>query len=167
MKRILALLLSLIMVLSLVACGGKEANEPVADVTESKVEAAPITEAPEVVPATDDTTEAPTEDSAEDSADGLPFKTGIVFGDGVVTLDQLKEFKNWIKGLSPKPNHDEMVAQMGVNPYPSNLDMWKEGEQAVYYWTDGKDFVTVTLKPTDDGSGWTYKAISWTSGVNG
>ena len=59
-----------------------------------------------------------------------------------------------------------MVAQMGADPRPGNLNMWKEGEQIVYSWTDGKDFVTITLIPTEDGSSWTYKAVSWTGGVN-
>ena len=109
--------------------------------------------------------EQPDETPDETSAPDLPFETGIVFGDGMVTLQQLKDFKAWIWDLS-KPTHEEMVAQMGVNPRPGNLNMWKEGEQIVYSWTDGKDFVTVTLKPTEDGSSWVYKAVSWTGGVN-
>lgn len=120
------------------------------------------TETPTEAP-TEATTETPTEATTVD----LPFETGIIFGDGVVTLQQLKDFKKWINDVSSAPTHEEMIAQMGVNPHPSNLKMWKEGEQVVYYWTDGKDFVTVTLKPTEDGSSWKYKAVSWTGGVNG
>lgn len=111
--------------------------------------------------------EAPAEEPAEAPAADLPFDSGITLGDGMVTLQQLKDFKAWLGDQSPKPNHEGMVAQMGVDPRPSNLNMWKEGEQIVYCWTDGKDFVTVTLIPTEDGSSWTYKAISWTGGVNG
>ena len=79
-------------------------------------------EAPAEAPA-EEPTEAPTEAPAAD----LPFDPGITLGDGVVTLQQLKDFKAWLGDQSPKPNHEGMVAQMGVDPRPSNLKLWKEG----------------------------------------
>ena len=105
----------------------------------------------------------------------LPFETGIEYGDGVVELQQLKDFKNWLDSVNSyendyyKPTHEEMVEQMGVNPYPSRPEKWVESEKTAYYWTtpDNKDFVTITVQPAEDGSGWIYHAISWTSGVNG
>ena len=105
----------------------------------------------------------------------LPFETGIEFGDGVVSLQELKDFKNWLDSVNSyendyyKPTHEEMVEQMGVNPYPSRPEKWVDSEKMAYYWTtpDNKDFVTITVQPAEDGSGWIYHAISWTSGVNG
>lgn len=67
MKKIIAMLLCLLMVLSLVACGAKE--EPAAD---SKAPEAPAAEGP----AEDTKAEEPAEESS-DAAEGEPYKVGF------------------------------------------------------------------------------------------
>ena len=103
----------------------------------------------------------------------LPFETGITSGDGIVELQQLKDFKNWLYGINTyendyyKPTYEECLEQMGVDPAPSRPEKW-EDDYVTYVWStaDGKDKLTLTLQPAEDGSGWIYKAISFTNGVN-
>lgn len=103
----------------------------------------------------------------------LPFETGITSGDGIVELQQLKDFKEWVYGVNTyennyyKPTYEECLEHMGVDPAPSRPEKW-EDDYVTYVWStaDGKDKLTLTLQPAEDGSGWIYKAISFTSGVN-
>ena len=103
----------------------------------------------------------------------LPFETGITSGDGIVELQQLKDFKEWLYGVNTyennyyTPTYEECLEHMGVDPAPSRPEKW-EDDYVTYVWStaDGKDKLTLTLQPTEDGSGWRYKAISFTGGVN-
>ena len=103
----------------------------------------------------------------------LPFETGIASGDGIVELQQLKDFKDWIYSVNTyennyyKPTYEECLEQMGVDPAPSRPEKW-EDDYVTYVWStaDGTDKLTLTLQPAEDGSGWIYKAISFTGGVN-
>ena len=103
----------------------------------------------------------------------LPFETGITSGDGIVELQQLKDFKEWVYGVNTyennyyTPTYEECLEHMGVDPAPSRPEKW-EDDYVTYVWStaDGKDKLTLTLQPTEDGSGWRYKAISFTGGVN-
>jgi len=105
----------------------------------------------------------------------VPFETGIPSGDGMVgSLQELIDLKNWFKEQNSyennyyKPTVEEFIAKAGVNPAPSNLKDWRE-DYVCYVWryegAEGKDSVTLTLQPAEDGSGWVYKALSWSNRV--
>ena len=104
----------------------------------------------------------------------LPFETGITSGDGIVELQQLKDLKEWVYSVNTyennyyKPTYEECLEHVGVDPAPSRPEKW-EDDYVTYVWStaDGKDKLTLTLQPAEDGSGWIYKAISFTGGVNG
>ena len=96
-------------------------------------------------------------------------------GEGVVELQQLKDWKAWLDEVNSyeneyyTPTYEECVEAMdGIEPAPYKVDDWDD-EYQKYKWTtaDGKDHIIMTAKPTDDGSGWRYHSISWSSGVNG
>ena len=103
----------------------------------------------------------------------LPFETGITSGDGIVELQQLKDLKEWVYSVNTyennyyKPTYEECLEHVGVDPAPSRPEKW-EDDYVTYVWStaDGKDKLTLTLQPTEDGSGWIFKAISFTGGVN-
>ena len=94
---------------------------------------------------------------------------------GIVELQQLKDWKAWLDEVNSyeneyyTPTYEECVEAMdGIEPAPYKVDDWDD-EYQKYKWTtaDGKDHIIMTAKPTDDGSGWRYHSISWSSGVNG
>ena len=103
----------------------------------------------------------------------LPFETGITSGDGIVELQQLKDLKEWIYSVNTyennyyKPTYEECLEHVGVDPAPSRPEKW-EDDYVAYVWStaDGKDKLTLTLQPAEDGSGWIYKAISFTAGIS-
>ncbi|MBQ9967625.1 MAG: DUF5067 domain-containing protein [Oscillospiraceae bacterium] len=95
--------------------------------------------------------------------------------EGIVELQQLKDWKAWLDEVNSyeneyyTPTYEECVEAMdGIEPAPYKVDDWDD-EYQKYKWTtaDGKDHIIMTAKPTDDGSGWRYHSISWSSGVNG
>lgn len=96
-------------------------------------------------------------------------------GEGIVELQQLKDWKAWLDEVNSyeneyyTPTYEECVEAMdGIEPAPYKVDDWDD-EYQKYKWTtaDGKDHIIMTAKPTDDGSGWRYHSISWSGGVNG
>ncbi len=106
------------------------------------------------------------EDEEEPAADAA---------EGIVELQQLKDWKAWLDEVNSyeneyyTPTYEECVEAMdGIEPAPYKVDDWDD-EYQKYKWTtaDGKNHIIMTAKPTDDGSGWRYHSISWSSGVNG
>lgn len=95
-------------------------------------------------------------------------------GGGTVELQQLIDWKAWLKSVNCyeneyyKPTFEECVTAMGVEPAAWDTGRWDDDFQC-YKWTtaDGVDHIILSLKPTEDGSGWQYHAISWSGGVNG
>lgn len=94
---------------------------------------------------------------------------------GTVELQQLKDWKAWLDEVNCyeteyyTPTYEECVEAMdGIEPAPRDEDEWDD-EYRYYKWTtaDEMDHIILTVKPTDDGSGWRYHSISWSSGVNG
>ena len=118
--------------------------------------------------------EKPAKEEKPAAGPELPFETGITSGDGIVELQQLKDLKEWIYSVNTyennyyKPTYEECLEHVGVDPAPSRPEKW-EDDYVTYVWStaDGKDKLTLTLQPAEDGSGWIYKAISFTGGVNG
>ena len=116
--------------------------------------------------------EKPAEETKPEGPE-LPFETGITSGDGIVELQQLKDLKEWVYSVNTyennyyKPTYEECLEHVGVDPAPSRPEKW-EDDYVTYVWStaDGKDKLTLTLQPAEDGSGWIYKAISFTAGVN-
>ena len=118
--------------------------------------------------------EKPAKEEKPAAGPELPFETGITSGDGIVELQQLKDLKEWVYSVNTyennyyKPTYEECLEHVGVDPAPSRPEKW-EDDYVTYVWStaDGKDKLTLTLQPAEDGSGWIYKAISFTGGVNG
>ena len=117
--------------------------------------------------------EKPAKEEKPAAGPELPFETGITSGDGIVELQQLKDLKEWVYSVNTyennyyKPTYEECLEHVGVDPAPSRPEKW-EDDYVAYVWStaDGKDKLTLTLQPAEDGSGWIYKAISFTAGVN-
>jgi len=91
------------------------------------------------------------------------------------TLQQLIDWKIWLDEVNSyenkyyTPTFEECVEAMdGIAPAEYKKEKWTD-ETIIYKWAtaDGKDHIIITLKPTEDGKGWRYHSISWSSGVNG
>ncbi|MGI5976650.1 MAG: hypothetical protein ACOX68_02985 [Candidatus Limivicinus sp.] len=173
MKKIFALLLALLTLFSLCACGSKEAGE-----AEVSSEAENITEEAAVGKARaaeeDPAEEAPAEAAEEEPAEELPDDGGEYgksnsAADGIVDHDTLKPAYDWLRAAVADlthPSYEEVREHMGgTDGKKTHEDNWDEGHHVYIWQTEGRtDFLLLSFDVQEDGSE-TLHSSSWSVGL--
>lgn len=190
MKKIFALLLALVTLFSLCACGSKEAGEAEVSSETENIAEETVTEDASVGKAQADeegsAKEAPAEETAveaapaeaepaeEKPAEGLPDDGGEYgksnsAADGIVDHDTLKPAFDWLRAAVADlthPSYEEVREHMGgTDGKKTHEDNWDEGHHVYIWQTEGRtDFLLLSFDVQDDGSE-TLHSSSWSVGL--
>ena len=174
MKKVISIVLIMLLVFSLAACGRPEVREDVPNPDAAEV-ASPEAAEPEDAPPEEPEPEAAEPEEAEPEAVDTDSEYGKSSADatGYVDFETLKSCFDWLRdaigseGGFQRPTYEEISEHLGgVDGMKDHADSWRD-DHHVYRWKteDTHDFLLISFKVNEDGSE-TWNSSSWSSGLN-